>query len=176
MPSGLQPRSIAHEDIRTLRARKKVPVGPGGVLHDYVPFYFGERSPMLYANHVGKVLNNQSGQKPLIYLVSTVNLVRAHTFDWVFTDGHAVRSQTRFFDDVEDLDQVDWDAVGARYWANPPALKRRKQSEFLVLRFMPIAAIKRIVVLNEESADATKKILAAAKSNLPVRAKPDWYY
>lgn len=39
---------IAHERIQDRRARTSVPCGAGGVLHDYVPFYFAPRSPMLF--------------------------------------------------------------------------------------------------------------------------------
>jgi hypothetical protein len=47
--------SIAHQQIQDRRARWPVPLDPGGVLHDYVPFYFCPRSPMLYAIHSGEV-------------------------------------------------------------------------------------------------------------------------
>jgi hypothetical protein len=40
-------RSIAEQGIQAGRARMRVPCGPGGVVHDYVPFYFTNLSPML---------------------------------------------------------------------------------------------------------------------------------
>ncbi|MBZ8182847.1 DUF4433 domain-containing protein [Oscillatoria salina IIICB1] len=46
---------IAHQTIQDRRARKQVPCGAGGVLHDYVPFYFAPRSPMLYTINRGNV-------------------------------------------------------------------------------------------------------------------------
>lgn len=47
---GPAPISSAHANIQARRAATVVPCGLGGGLHHYVPFYFGERSPMLYAN------------------------------------------------------------------------------------------------------------------------------
>lgn len=40
-------RSIAAESIQARRATMPVTCGPGGVVHDYVPLYFGSVSPML---------------------------------------------------------------------------------------------------------------------------------
>ncbi len=45
--TGVAYTSIAHQNIQDRRAYTQVPCGPGGCLHDYVPFYFGARSPML---------------------------------------------------------------------------------------------------------------------------------
>lgn len=179
MPAELRPQSIAHEGIQDRRARKVVPAGPGGVLHDYVPFYFGERSPMLYANHMGFVAGNPDGQRPLVHLVSTVERVVAQGLEWVFTDGHAVMDYTWFFDDLAALDEVDWAAVQARRWANTaqdPDLKRRKQAEFLVFRFVPVATLAAVLVCDNEVADAVRKILATAGSALPVVVEPGCYY
>src|SRR6478672_2947833 len=44
---GKTHKSIAIEDIQNRRAKMVVPCGPGGVVHDYVPFYFCTRSSML---------------------------------------------------------------------------------------------------------------------------------
>lgn len=40
---------IGHVDIKERRRRRAVPTGPGGVVSDYVPFYYAERSPVLFA-------------------------------------------------------------------------------------------------------------------------------
>ena len=45
--------NIAHGGIQDRRSETIVPCGPGGCLHDYVPFYFAPRSPMLYAIKMG---------------------------------------------------------------------------------------------------------------------------
>ena len=54
--------SIAHAHIKDRRARKGVPVAARGALCDYVPFYFANRSPMLYAIHTGSVQGYTGGQ------------------------------------------------------------------------------------------------------------------
>ena len=45
--SGAAYANIAYTSIQEQRAAKPVPCSAGGSLHDYVPFYFAPRSPML---------------------------------------------------------------------------------------------------------------------------------
>ncbi len=98
---------ISYESIQDRRARTLVPCGPRGCLHDYVPFFFAPRPPMLYAIHGGYVEGYEQGQAPLIHLVTTAQAVNNSGSEWVFADGHATMAVTEFFDDLDDLDQVD---------------------------------------------------------------------
>ena len=50
----------------------KVTCGPGGVLHDYTPFYFGYRSPMMLKISSGDVPSYDGTQKEMVYLVTDV--------------------------------------------------------------------------------------------------------
>ncbi len=52
---GIDHIDVAYETIQDRRSRTSVPCGPGGCLHDYVPFFFAPRPPMLYAIHRGYV-------------------------------------------------------------------------------------------------------------------------
>ena len=105
---------IAHESIQDRRARTRVPCGAGGVLHDYVPFYFARRSPMLFTIHKGNVEGYNQGQESVIYLVSTAEAIEAMALAFAFTDGHGIIGYTQFSDDLEDLDMVDWDIMEAK--------------------------------------------------------------
>src|SRR4051812_37511694 len=53
--SGQQYENIAYQGAQGKRAMKIVDVPPGGVVHDYVPFYFAPRSPMLFTINQGNV-------------------------------------------------------------------------------------------------------------------------
>ena len=52
---GLQYYNIAHAGAQGARAIKSVTNPPGGLVHEFVPFYFAPRSPMLSAIHHGQV-------------------------------------------------------------------------------------------------------------------------
>ena len=78
--------SIGHKRIKERRLRKRVPLGPGGVLADYVPFYFAPRSPMLFTINKGNVEGYTGGQEPIVHLVSSTEAVDAEELEWVFTE------------------------------------------------------------------------------------------
>jgi hypothetical protein len=149
---GLAYKTIHNVDIQQERARKKVAVGPGGVIHDYVPFYFGCLSPMLLQLKTGRVAGYTEGQEPLIYLAALAQAVCDSGAEFVFTDGHGIAAFTSWYSDLADLDKVDWDMVHQRYWSdnlNDMDRQRRKQAEFLVHRFCDWSLIRQIRVLNK---------------------------
>lgn len=174
------PTSIAHAQIQDRRARVLVPCGPGGTLHDYVPFYFGDRSPMLYANHMGQVPTNAVGQRSIVYLVLDAHAVANEGCGWAFTDGHAVmRPLTRYFDRLADTDRLDWTAIRARQWFDTPQdpdRKRRKQAEFLVHRFAPWRLVTEIAVYDAVTQAAVVAALGGASHHPAVAVRRPWYY
>lgn len=163
LETGTNYTNIAYENIQYRRARIRVPCGAGGVLHDYVPFYFAPRSPMLYTINRGNVPNYTQGQEAVIHLVSHVEDIDARgDLDFVFTDGHAVMEFTTFFDDLNYLDNIDWDVMEARYWRDTNEdndRKRRRQAEFLVRNFLPWELITEIGVMNSTIKANTENIL-----------------
>jgi ssDNA thymidine ADP-ribosyltransferase, DarT len=64
--------NIAHATIQARRATKAVRLGAGGLLHDYVPFYFAPRSPMLRSIEGGNVAGFTGGQASVVTLETTV--------------------------------------------------------------------------------------------------------
>ncbi len=171
--------NIAHATIQDRRAQTSVPRGPYGYLHDYVPFYFAPRSPMLYAIHCGNVNNCTAGQADIVYLVSSAESVAASELEFVFTDGHGIMALSDFYDDLENLNEIDWDVMHARYWADTdddPDRKRRRQAEFLVYKKFPWDRIEMITVMNKEIKLQVEDIISNAPQKPPIKTKPDWYY
>lgn len=182
---GLIYRTIHNFDVQTRRMRAPILCNMGqvlkGVIHDYVPFYFGPLSPMLLQLKTGKVEGYTEGQKPLIYVVSSVQAIVQRGLDFVFSDGHGVVAYTKWYDDLNSLDKVDWNMVNQRYWSDNSEdgdRKRRKQAEFLVFKQCPWDLIQSIGVLNEETQLQVEELLArfSKEIRLPVYVKPDWYY
>jgi hypothetical protein len=169
---------IAYGSIQAQRAAKGVPCGPGGVLHDYVPFYFAPKSPMLFTINKGNVPCD-GGQANIVHLVTTAQSVAASGHAFAFTDGHGIMGYTQYFDDLANLGQVDWDIMKERYWSDTDAdgdRKRRRQAEFLVHNGLPLKLISHIVVKTPGKAAEVDKILLAGPSKPTVVVKPDWYY
>lgn len=172
-------RTIHNVDIQKVRRQLLIPCGPQGTIHDYVSFYFGPRSPMLYQLHTGRVDNYNEGQESLIYAVSTVETIIKSNLDYVFSDGHGIAAYTQWFDDIARLNEVDWNMVYARYWfdtTDDMDRQRRKQAEFLVHQFCPFSVITNIGVLNNTAKVRVERILNKHRVLIPVIICRAWYY
>jgi hypothetical protein len=176
---GVGYTSIAHDTIQDRRATLRVPCGPGGTLHDYVPFYFAPRSPMLYTIHRGNVEGYAEGQDPVVHLVSTAQIVREAGLSFVFTDGHAIMAFSQFYGNLDHLDRVDWAVMRSRQWADTDEdndRKRRRQAEFLVREFLPWNLVTQIGVVNAEMKARVEDLLSREGQQTPVYVRRQWYY
>lgn len=183
--------SIANEEIQGRRARLEVSVPPGGLIHDYVPFYFAPRSPMLYCNHMGSI-DNASPQGEIIYLASTAQRVNEAGHAFVFYDRHAVVRYAQVYNDLNSLNQIDWriffepPLVGgyAKYWMDrvdddrPHWMNRKevRQAEFLVHQRVTLSCIQEIGTYNSSTKARVKEILKLHDFTCKVSIQPDWYY
>ncbi len=179
--NGSTYRTIHNVEVQQKRHEVRIPCGPGGVVHDYVPFYFGYLSPMMLNLKTGQVPGYDEGQEPLIYLVSTCQAVRHGGTGFVFSDGHGLASFTEWFDDLGDLDKVDWEMVYQRYWADSLEdmdRQRRKQAEFLVHRLCDWALIDKIGVIDEARKRQAEAIMAdfGPQCRTMVEVRREWYY
>ena len=171
--------SIAYETIQDQRATTPVRCGPGGTLHDYVPFYFAPRSPMLYTISRGNVANCMGGQEAVLHLVSSAQAVESAGLQFVFTNGHGIMALTDFFEDLIQLDEVDWPLMSARLWndtVTDPDRKRRRQAEFLVREFFPLTLVHEIGVKTSTMKTKVEDILRSMSYSLRVKVVPSWYY
>lgn len=174
-------RTIHDIGVQASRRIATIPCGPGGTVHDYVPFYFGLLSPMLLRLKTGQVNGYDEGQEPLIYLVTTAQRVAASGAAFVFSDGHGLATFTRWFDDLARLDSVDWGMVNQRYWSDnleDNDRQRRKQAEFLVSQRLDWSLIERIGVFNAMMKARVEAVLTAfpQRHQPPVEVRRGWYY
>lgn len=177
---GIKFKSIAHEGIQDRRGGTTVPISPNGNLHDYVPFYFAPRSPMLYVIKNGHVTGHLGGQAPIVYIVSSVKSIESLKIDFVFSDGHAIMSPlSKFYNDLGDMDKIDWKVMELKYWKDTKEdhdRKRRRQAEFLVKGFLPIDLVKEVGVYNEGMKSRALEIAKANGCRFTVKVKREWYY
>ena len=162
--------------------RESVLLQNGNALGDYTPFYFGPRMPMLYVIKLGsqsvRYNLNQISSEDIIYCITSIEQVRAHKLDFVFSDGHAISDLTDFFDETnieEILNIIDQKAINARYWRdeNDLDLKRRKEAEFLILGDIPSSAILGFVVYND---NAKQKLLKYGVDENKIAIKSGYYF
>lgn len=174
-------RTIHNVSVQAGRRDQPIRCRPGSTCHDYVPFYFGPLSVMLLNLKTGRVEGYTEGQAPLIYLTTTLARVQAAGCRFVFSDGHGLATFTSWYDDLAQLGNIDWNLVGARYWADTPEdndRQRRKQAEFLVWQSVDWSLIERIGVLNQTVKERVEGVLDEfpQRSRPPVEIRGEWYY
>jgi hypothetical protein len=177
---GLLTTEVGNRGIKEQRRQRAVPRGRGGVVADYVPFYFAPRSPMMYAIIMGQVPEYKQGADPLVYLVTTVAQLTDTGCGIVITDRNAVLGLAAFSDDMTDLDRlIDWKLMEAIYWHDTPAepdRRERRMAECLAHDHVPWQAFSEVVVKTDARAAEARAALGAKSVTTPVHTRPDWYF
>lgn len=144
-----------------------------------VPFYFCPRSVMLFLLHRGnhQDLTYRCGQEPIIHLEAdlhaTVQWADQNDFRWAFTLSNA---GAYYFDDRNDLnqlDEIDWEAVEARNWKRS---KDGKQAEFLIETRFPWELVERIGVHSQVIGRKVMNVQQHSAHKPRVEILREWYY
>ena len=171
---------IGMQDIKNFRLTKPLISYPDLMVGSCTPFYFCPRSVMLFIIYKGDHpnLDYKGGQFPILHIVAnfnkTIDWANANCKRWVFTNVNARAKYAEDFNQIKDLDKIDWEAVNAQDWREK---KEHKQAEFLVEGFFPIQLIESIGVYNAEYQSKVMSILAKysiCSINVPIMK--DWYY
>lgn len=188
---GISYQNIAHSGAQGARAVKAAPNPPGGTLHDFVPFYFAPRSPMLSAIHNGNVRDCIFSQDQIIHFETTVDRVVATNNQIVFYDRNATKPYSTPHTDLSLLTtEIAWDLITetpkldgyCKYFFDRPQNERyiarmeHRQAEFIVKHKVDLNCITRIGVCNEKAATQVCVILGRYNVNLVVEIKTDWYF
>ncbi|GAA3813858.1 toxin-antitoxin system toxin DarT [Streptomyces coacervatus] len=177
---GGVPVECGDRDVKAERRTRRITVPPYGCPADYVPFYFAPRSPMLYVISRGGVSTYQEGQAPLVYLVTSVDAVQASGRPYVFSDGNCANEITRHFTDLSMMPSVvDWEIIGARYWANTVDdgdRMRRRMAELLVHEHLPVTALHEAAAYDHDHAERVRRLFREVGAEIPVSVRREWYY
>lgn len=171
--------SIGNAELIERRALHRVPMPPGGVLNDYVPFYFTPFSVMLRNIHTGWNGVKQVSNEDIVILVSSLHRMKELGLPFLFTDSHAYSGLACYFDDLAHLDKIDWPLLQRRDFKRDPedpGKLERYQAEALVHQQVPLAALSGIVCYTEAvKADIEREMRSQALPP-PVHARPNWYF
>lgn len=140
---------------------------------------------MLYLLHMGNHpnLTYRGGQQPIVHLVSdlrtAVAWADANGRRWAFSLSNA---GAQYFEDrcsLEQLHEINWDAVRASKWAGPEVsglIKEGKQAEFLVEGSFPWSLIGRIGVYSQGIAQRVADGVRNLAHRPTIEIRRDWYY
>jgi hypothetical protein len=171
--------TIGSDEIISRRSRRTVPDPPGGVLADYVPFYFTPLSPMLYNIKTGYHGATQRDMDEIVILVSSLPTLVNRGLAFFFTDRHAIYNTVNFFSDLADIHHLPWKQLRAcDFKKNPedPDKFERYQAEALVHQHVPIDALIGVVCYNESVKTMIDTELARQAHDLEIKVYPRWFF
>lgn len=165
-------------DTSVIETRNSKVIYDNKSIGDFIPFYFGYRSPMLYVIQHGYNGVKQYHAENLVYCVLNLENIIANQLKCCFTDGHALDGCTTIYDGAylnKVNEFVSYDDVYAKYWKdeNDRDLKRRKEAELLLIDEVPPYLITGYVVYNE---NAKNKLMAWGVEDSKIFIRPNYYY
>lgn len=152
-------QNLANEDVQSGRAAKVVPPS-GRPLHDYVPLYFGHKTPM--------VAVNKRQNEEIVFLRFSLEILTLPGV--IITDGNARSNATKFqaYAQLGDLSFLDVKAIHSVKYAGDSELKRRKQAEILIPDKLPFGQVLDIMCFSKNAQERTLKILEDFSITKPV--------
>ncbi len=172
-------RAIGDRSLIYVRKDLQVPVPPGGSFSEYIPFYFGLRSPMLYQIVTGYEGVTKVSQDHIVYIVVKHDCVVKNGIEYVFTDGHARHTMTQFFNRPEDFAHLDWTTIRSEKWHNTPEdtdRQRRKQAEYLVKGHVPVDCFSYFLTNHEKTKQKIESLLRQKMLQVPVKISKKAFY
>ncbi len=171
--------SIGMKDLIEKRTSRQVPIGPGGTLADYVPFYFTPFSIMMYNIKTGYNDVTQRRNGEIAILVSSIYKLEEGGTRYVYTNGHAFLQETEYYDDLDNLNQIDWELLRQRNFnkdPEDPGKGARYQAEALVHLRVPVGALLGIACHDVIANKRIESELQSRDLSIPVRTMPQWYF
>jgi hypothetical protein len=167
---------IGNAELIEKRVAHAVPIPPGGSLS---AFYFTPWSIMLYNIKTGYNGVPQLANRDVAIVVSSVHKLSQLGRPFVFTNSHAYGAETEFFNDLKDLDKIDWPLLQSKDFRNDPedpGKKGRYQAEALVHGHVPVGALLGIACYDEAVKNRMNGFAGDAGVSVSVRILPNWYF
>ncbi|MCP4911481.1 MAG: DUF4433 domain-containing protein [Oligoflexia bacterium] len=170
--NSLSTHSIYYKDISNPSVQEgreaKTLACTGEPLHNYVPFYFGKKTPM--------VASLQSRNSEFVFLQFSSDLLE--DYDCVITDGNARSGNTQSIEylNIESLELIDSKSVNTVKYAHDAEIKRKKQSEVLVYDFIGLEHLKCVICYDDGVKTTVSSIKSANSINCGVYVNANAYY
>ncbi len=165
--------NIAKNDIQERREQMVIP-GTELTIHDCVPFYFTNHSPML----LGVINRKLVDQKDLVYMVLKLKVLERE--DVYFTDASANTDvPPHFYGNIEDLTKLHWDIINSPKWKYDDTQRKQKMAEVLIPDKVSAWQLSYFVVFDEEARDRLQQMLDEVHLNKQIRivnSKMSYYY
>ncbi|PKO16005.1 DUF4433 domain-containing protein [candidate division BRC1 bacterium HGW-BRC1-1] len=171
--------NIGNIDLIDKRAKRLVPIPPGGTLSDYVPFYFTPFSIMMYNIKTGYGGITKRENCDIVIFVSSIQRLRELGLPFLFTNQHAYLVDTEFMGRDGDLGAIDWALLQNRDFEtdyHDPGKQARYQAEALVHNHVPLEALLGIGCHDDKAREELEMLVRASCKELTVKVTPGWYF
>lgn len=168
--------NVAEESIQNRRSAMLIPGTNDRCVHDYVPFYFAQKTPMQLA-----VLHKKNvDQELIIYLSIPISVLDSRPGVF-FTNASANTGVIPNFysaTEAHKLNSLNWRIIDNFRWAYPDDDERhQKMAELLVPDKVAITDISEIITWNRSISDLVRKIFQRKGTPPPrVTEKSHHYY
>jgi hypothetical protein len=156
-----QVKDISDNQVNNRRSRVE-PIY-GKAIHSYVPFYFNPKNAMLY--------RRKDKQKKIVILVFNKSLVLDNGA--VFTDGNAASAGTSFYNNIKDLNKLNWSCLNDRSWCNHVDGKRTRMAEVLVPNHVGMDRLEKIVCNSHKT---YQKLKAICSDRVTIELNHSFYF
>lgn len=144
----LNKQTMSNENVVEIRSNKRDSIY-NKKINSYVPLYINPKNPMLFVK--------RGMQNNLVIIAYDKNLVKIDGA--VFTDGNAASKSTKFFSNIEELREINWNCIRSKYWNDYIDGKRIRCAELLVPEVIDKKMIKKIYCNNDKTFQMAKNIV-----------------
>lgn len=125
-------------------------------LHDFVPFYFALKCPMLFQVLASKNVD----QEDIIFLAINIEVCSERLENIFFSDASINRCNNlpNLYSSLSDLDQLNIDEINNTKAIQNDTLKQQRMAEFLIQNYLESKYIDHIIVWNDFVKDNVIKI------------------
>jgi hypothetical protein len=153
--NGVSHENIANNEIQERRKTMNVTCGPKGVVHDYVPFYFAKRTPML----LNIVKTKNIDQIDIVFLAIPIEKILKSNVIFSNASANTVVPPS-FYDNPKDLKNLDWGIIDSWKWSyHDDDERHQKMAELLIHGQLESSDISHIVVWNKNYSNHVKGVL-----------------
>ena len=170
---------IGNPELISMRSSRNVPIGPGGTLSDYIPFYFTPFSMMMYNIKTGYNGIQRVPNSEIVIVAARLRDLANVGHSVVYTDRHAYLRTARFFSSLDDLDKIDWKILQQRDFersVDDPEKTDRYQAEALIYQHLPVELLTGIVCYGVKQQRLLQQWQNEADVDLNIISQTNWYF
>jgi hypothetical protein len=171
-------RTIGNPELIAKRQTRNILISPGGTLSDYIPFYFTPFSPMMYNIKTGRGVSHVPN-RDIAILVSSLHKMKDSGVSFVFSDRHAYLQQAVYYNNIDNLDVIDWAILQRKDFRrdpDDPEKIERYQAEALIYNHLPVGSLIGIVCYTDLVSTQFQNLVAEKGLNLKVVNQSGWYF